>query len=78
MTLVTMGETGAVQLPAEVRGRYGLTAETSFRLIETAGGILLVPQTQGPMSAELARELEEWEALSAEAWNMFPWEETDQ
>jgi hypothetical protein len=37
------------------------------RLVETRTGILLVPLTDEPMSDELTRELEEWQALGIAA-----------
>lgn len=71
MTNLTIGRGGEIALPSEVRDRYGLTPEIPIRLIETRNGILLVPLTREPMSAELARELEEWQSLSVETWGMF-------
>lgn len=58
-----------------MREKYHLTPETSLRLIETRTGILLVPITDEPMSEELAGELAEWQSLSLESWDMFPYEE---
>jgi hypothetical protein len=48
---------------------------TPVRIIETRGGVLLVPLGDAPMSPELAEELAEWQALGAESWEMFPYEE---
>ena len=70
-------ESGKISLPEEVREHYGLTPDTPLRVIETRGGILLVPLTTGPMSEELARELEEWQALGAAGLEMFPYEDTE-
>lgn len=67
---------GKISLPGEIRDRYGLTPDTPLRIVETRGGILLVPLTGEPMSAELARELDEWQTLGAESLAMFPYEET--
>jgi bifunctional DNA-binding transcriptional regulator/antitoxin component of YhaV-PrlF toxin-antitoxin module len=75
MTILTVGVGGEVRLPDEVRERYGLAPEAALRVVETRGGILLVPQTGAPMSEELARELAEWQALGAEAWAMFGYED---
>jgi bifunctional DNA-binding transcriptional regulator/antitoxin component of YhaV-PrlF toxin-antitoxin module len=75
MTSLMMGRSGAIVLPDELRERYGLTSDTPIRVIETRSGILLVPLTNEPMSEELAQELAEWQSLSAEAWEMFPYEE---
>jgi AbrB family looped-hinge helix DNA binding protein len=69
---------GKISLPSEIRERYGLRPDTPLRIIETRGGILLVPLTGEPMSAELARELEEWQALGSDSLAVFPYEETEE
>jgi hypothetical protein len=51
--------------------------ETPVRIIETRSGILLVPLTKEPMSVELEQELAEWQLLSMESWNRFPYEDTE-
>jgi hypothetical protein len=33
--------------------------------------------SDSPMAPELADELAQWQALSAETWEMFPYEEED-
>ncbi|HZP82616.1 MAG TPA: AbrB/MazE/SpoVT family DNA-binding domain-containing protein [Chthonomonadaceae bacterium] len=71
MTNLTIGPRGAALLPREVQKRYGLTPNVPIRIIETCSGILLVPQTDAPMSKELAA----WQSLSAETWQMFPYED---
>jgi bifunctional DNA-binding transcriptional regulator/antitoxin component of YhaV-PrlF toxin-antitoxin module len=68
-------EGGKISLPEDVRARFGLEPETPLRIIETRGGILLVPLGGGPMSDELARELDEWQALGASGLELFPYEE---
>ncbi len=68
---------GKISLPEEVREHYGLTPDTPLRIIETRGGILLVPLTNEPMSEELARELDEWQTLSAASLEMLPYEDTE-
>jgi bifunctional DNA-binding transcriptional regulator/antitoxin component of YhaV-PrlF toxin-antitoxin module len=68
-------EGGKISLPEEVREHYGLETETPLRIIETRGGILLVPLGGGPMSEELAHELDEWQALGASGLESFPYEE---
>jgi bifunctional DNA-binding transcriptional regulator/antitoxin component of YhaV-PrlF toxin-antitoxin module len=68
MESLTMGERGEITLPDGVRQRYGLGPETSVRIIETSGGILLVPLTDEPMNEDLITELQEWQSLSAESW----------
>jgi bifunctional DNA-binding transcriptional regulator/antitoxin component of YhaV-PrlF toxin-antitoxin module len=73
--ILTVGPSGEIELPEKVRERYGIAPASPVRLIETRGGILLVPLSDAPMSAELAEELAQWQALSAEAWEMFPFEE---
>jgi bifunctional DNA-binding transcriptional regulator/antitoxin component of YhaV-PrlF toxin-antitoxin module len=75
MTVLTVGRGGEVTLPDRVRQRYGLTPTSSVRVVETRGGILLIPQTSAPISEELAKELEDWQALGAQAWSMFTYED---
>ena len=70
-------DSGRISLPEDVRHRYGLTQDTSVRIIETRGGILLVPLTSEPMSQDLARELEEWQSLGAENLEMFPYDDEE-
>ncbi len=70
-------DSGKISLPAEVRDHYGLTPDTPLRVIETRGGILLVPLTNEPMSEDLARELDEWQALSAASLEQFPYEDSE-
>ncbi len=75
MTNLTIGRDGEIALPSQIRDRYGLKPETPVRIVETRGGILLVPITDAPISAELAKELEEWQSLSVESWSQFPYED---
>jgi len=75
MTTTIIGREGQVTLPDDVQERYGLRPEVSVRLIETRSGLLLVPLTDAPMSAELAQELQEWQALGAASWAQFPYED---
>jgi hypothetical protein len=75
MTSLMMKPGGEIALPPEVCQRYGLTADTPLRVIQTRTGILLVPLTNAPMAEDLQRELAEWQSLSAEAWSMFGYEE---
>lgn len=75
MTSLTVGQCGEIALPAELRERYGLRPDTPVRIIETRSGILLVPMTDEPMSPDLERELAEWQSLSAQAWEIFPYED---
>jgi bifunctional DNA-binding transcriptional regulator/antitoxin component of YhaV-PrlF toxin-antitoxin module len=76
MTSLTVNRRGEITLPEDLRQRYGLTPETSLRIVEVKNGILLVPLSDKPMSAELERELQEWQSLSLETWNLFPYEES--
>ena len=78
MTSLMVGQGGEIALPDEVRKQYGLLPDTSVRILLTRGGILLVPLTDAPMSPELAQELEEWQSLSGEAWETFPYEDKDE
>ncbi len=68
-------DSGKISLPEAVRDHYGLTPDTPLRIVETRGGILLVPLTREPMSDDLHRELDEWQALGARSLEMFPYEE---
>jgi bifunctional DNA-binding transcriptional regulator/antitoxin component of YhaV-PrlF toxin-antitoxin module len=77
MASVTIKYGTELILPPDVRDRYGLTADTSVRIIETRSGILLIPLTEEPMSPQLAQELEEWQALGAEAWELIPYEDSE-
>ena len=66
---------GKIALPFDIQERCGLLPETSVRVIETRSGILLVPLTDAPMSAELTEELQEWQALGQSAWDQFSYED---
>lgn len=77
MTSLTVGKDGEISLPDEVREQYGLLPDTPVRILLTRGGILLVPMTDAPVNAELAEELAEWQSLSTETWEMFPYEVTE-
>ena len=74
---VRLGPDRQLSLPAEVCERYGLEPRTPVRIVETRSGILLVPLTDAPMTAELERELAEWQAAGAHAWDLLPYK-TDQ
>ncbi|MDQ3755244.1 MAG: AbrB/MazE/SpoVT family DNA-binding domain-containing protein [Acidobacteriota bacterium] len=63
---------GKISLSKDVREHYDLTPDTPLRIVETRGGILLVPLTHEPMSESLARELDEWQSLGAASFEMFP------
>ena len=57
--------------------RYQLQPGVPIRMIKTHHGILLVPLTDTPMSRALAEELEKWQALGAESFTMFPYEDVE-
>lgn len=71
MTTMTIERDGKLALPPDLQEWSGLLPETSVRVIETRNGLLLVPLTDAPMSAELAEELEEWQGLGQSAWLQF-------
>jgi bifunctional DNA-binding transcriptional regulator/antitoxin component of YhaV-PrlF toxin-antitoxin module len=75
MSNLTVGRGGEIVLPDPVRDRYRLAPDTPVRIIETRGGILLVPLTDEPMSAELEQEIKEWQSLSLQTWEMSPYED---
>lgn len=77
MITTIIGRGGEVTLPSDVQERYGLRPEVSVRLIETRSGLLLVPLTDAPMGEELALEIQEWQALGAETWAQFPYEDVE-
>ena len=54
MEILTVGPAGEIALPDSVRDRYGIAPATPIRIIETRGGILLIPLSDEPMSHELA------------------------
>ena len=78
MTIMTIGRGGEVTLPGDVRERYGMGPETTVRLVETQAGLLLVPLTEEPMNAELRQELAQWQELSRQSWEAFPYEEASE
>jgi bifunctional DNA-binding transcriptional regulator/antitoxin component of YhaV-PrlF toxin-antitoxin module len=77
MADLRIGPGGQITLPTEVLDRYRLTPDIPIRIIETRDGILLVPQTDEPMSEELQRELDEWQSLGTQTWDQFPYEDTE-
>ena len=46
-----------------------------MRVIQTRHGIMLIPMSDEPPSEILAAELDEWEELGAEAFDLFPFVE---
>ena len=75
MTTMTIERDGKIALPLDIQERSGLRPETAVRVIETRSDILLVPLTDAPMSAELTKELQEWQALGQSAWEQFSFED---
>ncbi len=78
METLIVGPSGEIELPDSVRQRYGMAPATPIRIVETRSGVLLVPLSDEPMSAELAGELADWQVLVAQTWEMFPFEEEDE
>jgi bifunctional DNA-binding transcriptional regulator/antitoxin component of YhaV-PrlF toxin-antitoxin module len=78
MEILTVGPTGQIELPDDIRDRYGMAPATAIRIVETGGGVLLVPLGKTPMSPELAEELAQWQALGEQSWEMFPFDEEDE
>jgi bifunctional DNA-binding transcriptional regulator/antitoxin component of YhaV-PrlF toxin-antitoxin module len=72
---LTIEKGGKITLPSALRDRYGLTEDVPLRIIETGSGILLIPLTDEPMSAALIAELEEWQSLASEGFELFPYED---
>ncbi len=73
--VLTIKENGKVTLPEDITDKYQFKIETRFRIIETQKGILLVPMTDEPMNKELTAELEQWQKIGADGWEMFDFEE---
>ena len=74
MMTMTIERDGIV-LPPDIQERCGMLPGTSVRVIETRHGLLLVPLTDVPMSAELTEELQEWQELGQSAWAQFSYED---
>ena len=68
---------GKITLPEDLIDRYHLEEDKALRVIETRNGILLVPLTDEPMNDALRAELEAWQALGAENFEMFSFEESE-
>lgn len=71
----TIEETGKFTLPADITERYQFKKETQFRIVETQKGILLIPLTSEPMNDQLKDELEQWQAIGSDGWEIFGYEE---
>lgn len=75
MSNATIGKHGEVSLPGEIRERYGMQPNTPVRILETRSGILIIPLSPAPMSQDLVREIEAWQSVGSQAWDMFAFEE---
>jgi bifunctional DNA-binding transcriptional regulator/antitoxin component of YhaV-PrlF toxin-antitoxin module len=75
MTALMSGPRGEIVLPENLRSRHGISGGTPIRIVETRTGILLVPLTKEPMSAALAQELEEWQAVAESSWQGFEYQD---
>ena len=73
--VVTIEENGKFTLPDKIVERYQFKKETQFRIIETQKGVLLIPLTDEPMNDELKVEIEEWQTIGTNGWEMFGFEE---
>jgi len=73
--VLTIEENGKLTLPNDIVERYQFKRETQFRIIEAQKGVLLIPLTDEPMNDELKIELEEWQTIGADGWEMFDFEE---
>jgi hypothetical protein len=73
--ILTVGANGDLTLPAAVIERFQIEHEMEFRIIETQKGVLLVPLTAEPMNQTLLAEINDWQALGAESWDLFGYEE---
>lgn len=74
-SILTIEENGKLTLPNDIVERYQFKREMQFRIIETQKGVLLIPLTDMPMNDELKTELEEWQAIGGDGWEMFDFEE---
>lgn len=69
-----VGARGEIALPGDLRRRYHLAPDTPVRVVETRGGILLVPLTGEAPKSDFANELTDWQSLGAGAWDLFPYD----
>ena len=74
MSTVAFGPGGELTLPEDVLRRCGLTPDRPVQVIETEGGLVLVPLHDGPVTPALAEELDAWQELAGEGWNDFPYD----
>ena len=75
MSTATLGQGGKLTLPEDVLRRYALSPDRPIRLVETRGGLLLVPLGEEPVSPALVEDLKAWQDLASEGWDAFPYDE---
>jgi bifunctional DNA-binding transcriptional regulator/antitoxin component of YhaV-PrlF toxin-antitoxin module len=68
---ITVGRQGEINLPRDLKERYGFAPEQLVRVIGTRYGVLLIPLSDDPPSAELQQELQAWQELGISSWNDF-------
>jgi hypothetical protein len=73
--VLMMEENVKLTLQSDILKRYRITKETQFRFIETQKGVLLIPLSGEPMNDELKNEIEDWQSLGVESWEVFDYEE---
>lgn len=73
--VLTIEETGKLTLPTDIVQRFKFEKESRFRVIETQNGVLIIPFSDEPMSGALKAEIEEWQAVGADVWENFDYEE---
>ena len=71
-------QNGKIALPKDVIGHYRLDDDAPVKMIETRNGILLIPLTDDPMSESLRAEIEAWQAVGIESFELFPYESDEQ
>jgi hypothetical protein len=76
--VLTVKKSGDLTLPADIIERYQIENEMQFRIIETQKVVLLIPLTDELMNGELQAELEEWQEIGADGWDMFEYVEPAQ
>jgi bifunctional DNA-binding transcriptional regulator/antitoxin component of YhaV-PrlF toxin-antitoxin module len=77
MSTVTVGPGGELTIPADLLMRKGFKPDQPVRVVETRGGVLLVPLGEREIPDELVQELDAWQELTSESWAAFEFEETE-
>ncbi len=78
MATVTIGPGGELTLPEDVVRRKGFQPDRRIRVVETRGGVLLVPLDDRAISEELKHELDAWQELANQSWSSFPFEDNEE